>query len=320
MVMPTAHSLALTSASHFFGLVLTLLASRGLRWSVRVVLSNAHHDTIACMDLDRPSMAELQEAAYGADRDYTFGSPHLAHASIRTRIEAELGALVKAQIQKHGECAALEVGAGHGTFTDALLSAGARVTVTEMSEPSAAFLRRRYSGRHDITVVYDREGTEGPRLAADHDLVVMVSVLHHIPDYVGAVRGLVAPLPTGGAFYCTQDPLWYPSRSRLSLAADRGAYFAWRLRQGSYARGLATRARRVRGVYDETKAGDMVEYHVVRQGVDQHALVAVLSEKFSQVELLQYWSTQSALLQRLGDRLGWASSFGITATEGGVAS
>lgn len=261
-------------------------------------------------------MAELQEVAYGADRDYTFGSPHLAHPALRTRIEGELTALVKAQLEAQGDCSVLEVGAGHGTFTEALLDAGAQVTVTEMSEPSAGFLRRRYTGRDDVTVVHDRDGTQGALLAADHDVVVMVSVLHHIPDYLTAVRELVAPLPAGSAFYCTQDPLWYPSRSRLNLAADKGAYFAWRLRQGDYARGLRTRARRARRTYDESKAEDMVEYHVIRQGVDQRALLSALSEKFEQVELREYWSTQSALLQAVGDRLGWRSSFGISAHEG----
>lgn len=261
-------------------------------------------------------MAELQEVAYGEDRDYTFGSPHLAHASIRSRIEGELTALVRAQIRDLGTCRVLEVGAGHGTFTETLLNAGARVTVTEMSAPSATFLRRRYAGRTDLTVVHDPEGNAGPGIAADHDLLVMVSVLHHIPDYESAVRELVTPMLEGSAFYCTQDPLWYPSRSRLNLAIDKAAYYAWRLGQGDYARGLATQTRRSKGVYDESKAEDMVEYHVIRQGVNEQALVGLLSEKFERVALHEYWSTQSSLLQKAGDRMGMRSTFGITATHG----
>lgn len=111
------------------------------------------------MEPEQPSMVDLQEVAYGADRDYTFGSPHLAHPSLRNRIERELAAIVHDQIRGRGECAVLEIGAGHGTFTQALLDAGAHVTVTEMSEPSAVYLRRRYTDHPGITVVHDPTAT-----------------------------------------------------------------------------------------------------------------------------------------------------------------
>ena len=57
----------------------------------------------------------------------------------------------------------------------------------------------------------------------------------------------------------------------------------------------------------------MVEYHVVRQGVNQQALAAALASRFEEVEVTTYWSTQSALLQTWGQRLGLASTFGLTA-------
>lgn len=58
----------------------------------------------------------------------------------------------------------------------------------------------------------------------------------------------------------------------------------------------------------------MTEYHVVRQGVDEQALVTFLTTAFSHVDVLRYWSTQAAPLQRLGEKLGLRNTFGIEAT------
>lgn len=265
-------------------------------------------------DAPKVPMSKHQEAEYGAGRDYSFGAPHLLHAHLRERIAADLGALVRTQVNRTGSCHALELGAGHGTFTESLVQSGARVTVTEMSGPSANLLERKFADAA-VKVVHDPLGHGAAKIAQDGcDLVVIVSVLHHIPDYLDTVKGLTDGLKPGGAFYCVQDPTWYPSRSRFALGVDRGSYLIWRLAQGNFRRGLRTRSRRLRRVYDETEPSDMVEYHVVRQGVDQRALVELLEARFKSVELWVYWSTQSKLLQRVGDTLGWKSTFGITAT------
>ena len=262
-----------------------------------------------------PTMAELQEANYGEARDYTAGSPHLAHGHLRARIENDLVRLVGEQIDRTGACRVVEVGAGHGTFTAALAAAGATVSVTEMSAPSAEVIRERFRHQDAVDVVYDPEGTRCAEVvAAGCDLLVFVSVLHHIPDYLGVVGALAENLAEGGALYTVQDPLWYPRRSRWDMTLDRGAYFAWRIASGhEVVRGLKTRVRRVRGEYDETSESDMVEYHVMRQGVDEEALAGVLRPLFAQVELHAYWSTQSALLQGWGERFGLRSTFGVTA-------
>lgn len=261
-------------------------------------------------------MSDLQESEYGAARDYTVGSPHLQHAPTRLRIENDLRELVAATLQRQATCRVLEVGAGHGTFTRTLVTAGAEVTVTEMSEPSARYLETIMAGA-PVEVILDRQGTSALDVVTEReiDVLVFVSVLHHIPDYLGLIRQLVSELPRGASFYCAQDPLWYPSRSRWSRAREQVAYFGWRMGQGGYKRGLATRWRRLRGHYDEGSPADMVEYHVVRKGVDQAALARFLRTQFEDVRIHTYWSTQSRVWQAIGDRRGWASTFGITATN-----
>ena len=58
---------------------------------------------------ERVPMAELQEADYGAGRDYAYGSPHLTHPQLTSRIEAQLRALVEELIEQHGHCRVVEV-------------------------------------------------------------------------------------------------------------------------------------------------------------------------------------------------------------------
>ncbi|WP_433450409.1 class I SAM-dependent methyltransferase [Streptomyces sp. CA-142005] len=262
----------------------------------------------------KPSMSELQQRDHGVGHDYAKGSPHIRHHAIRDRLITGLHTLVQEVIDRNGRCRVLELGAGHGTFTDHLLAAGAQVTVTEISEPSVRFLDSRFSRNPNVTVVHDQDGTAACQ-AGPVDAVVCVSVLHHIPDYLGTVKQLVENITPGGAFFSAQDPLWYPRRSRTSMSLDRNAYLLWRLGQGQFRRGLSTRLRRMRGVYDEANEADMVEYHVVRDGVDEEALRDHLASAFEEVEVQSYWSTQSGVLQAIGERIFPPSTFGVVARE-----
>ncbi|MFI5687271.1 class I SAM-dependent methyltransferase [Streptomyces sp. NPDC051636] len=260
----------------------------------------------------KPTMRDLQEQAHNVGHDYANGSPHIRHHSVRQRVVDEVQRVLGSVQDRKGRCRILELGAGHGTFTDHLVAAGAEVEVTEMSAPSAELLRHRFRHNPLVTVTHDPEGKaafSGPSL----DAVVAISVLHHIPDYLGTVERLIQRIVPGGAFLSFQDPLWYPRRSKVSMSLDRNAYLLWRIGQGGYRSGMATRIRRMRGVYDESKAADMVEYHVVRQGVDEKALHAVLTENFHRTHMHRYWSTQSGLLQALGERMAPPTTFGLVA-------
>lgn len=260
-----------------------------------------------------PEISSFQEVAYPEGHDYTAGSPHVKHARLRNRVEASLRREVQ-RIRGHsGQCRVLEVGAGHGTFTAALRSAGAEVTVTEMSRTSADHLRRAFAADPGVRVVLDGDGGWAFGSTDRFDLVVAISVLHHIPDYLSAVAGYAEITEAGGSFLSWQDPMWYPRLSRWTLAASRSAYYIWRLGQGNLVRGIATRMRRARGILDETKAADMTEYHVVRRGVDEEALVSLLRSRYSEASVTRYWSTQGAVLQQLGGRLGLVTTFSLLA-------
>ncbi|MFC5286580.1 class I SAM-dependent methyltransferase [Actinokineospora guangxiensis] len=254
-----------------------------------------------------------QSAVHDAGWDYTVGSPHLRHHRVNARVVDACRQVVARVLDRSGTCRVLEVGAGHGAFTDHVAALGAEVHVTEMSESSAALLRRRFAHNRRVTVTHDPTGAAchtGPPV----DVVLAISVLHHIPDYLGATRALVERTAPGGAFVSYQDPLWYPRRSAGDRAADRAAYLLWRLGRGDLRRGAATLLRRARGEYDETNPSDMVEYHVVRSGVDEEALRSLLAARFASAHLDRYWSTQSPWLQSAGERLAPPNTFGLIAT------
>jgi len=260
-----------------------------------------------------PTWQELQSSAHTRDYDYTSVSPHLAHKQLREMISEHISSAVEAAITRRGSCTVLEIGAGHGHFTSVALDAGARAVVTEMSQDSAAYLEERYRGCADVEVVHDATGERAFELASAVDVIMCVSLLHHIPDYLTFVSRLSSALQPGSALVTFQDPMWYPRRRRASFLATKVAYFIWRIGRGDLRAGLATRVRRLRGKYDENLAADMVEYHVVRSGVDEERLVDVLKPLFRDVSLITYWSTQSTILQQLGERIGLVSEFGIVA-------
>lgn len=262
----------------------------------------------------RGAVEVSQDAAHGHGYDYTVGSPHLRHAELRDKIDARISGTISEILTRQSSCSVLEIGAGHGSFTETALAAGASVTVTEMSKASYQYLDAKYRDDSAVRVLHDADGQAPLREEVQYDVVLLISVIHHIPDYLDAIHKLcdkvVAP---GGSIVTFQDPLWYPRQARWQRSVNWGAYFAWRITQGEFRRGLATRWRRIRGIYSETEASDLVEYHAVRQGVDEIALRDLLQSRFRNVEMDRYFSTQSPRLQAVAKKFAPANTFGITA-------
>jgi SAM-dependent methyltransferase len=260
-------------------------------------------------------MRELQESAHSTGHDYRAGSPHLMHWRLYRRLLGELRDVLESLQSRDLSWSVLDIGAGHGSFAEPLLAYGCTVTATEMSRPSLEVLRARYGPNNRFTVALDQDGSLQSLGDQTFSLVLFASVLHHIPDYEAAITTAASRLQRGGALITFQDPLWYPTLNRSSLRLSQAAYLWWRLGQGSYLRGLRTRWRRVTGVYDELNPSDMVEYHVVRQGVNQQRVRDVLAPLFRNVEVFSYWSTQSSMAQRIGEAVKAENTFGVVATD-----
>ena len=108
----------------------------------------------------------------------------------------------------------LEVGAGHGTFTEILAGRGKRVVATEVSDRSAELLRRRFSGEPRVEVVC---GTAAVTAGlAPFDSALMINVLEHIEDDDGTLHELLTLLRPGGRVV-----LWVPAFGLLYSDFDR---------------------------------------------------------------------------------------------------
>jgi 2-polyprenyl-6-hydroxyphenyl methylase / 3-demethylubiquinone-9 3-methyltransferase len=258
---------------------------------------------------------EIQELAHPWGHDYRSGSPHLLHWHLYQRLLAELRGVLNSHRQDNLPWSVLDVGAGHGSFTEPLLAYGCTITATEMSRSSVKVLRDHYGSNERFSVELDEDGMLKSVGNRSFSLVLFVSVLHHIPDYVAAIEAAASHVLPGGALVTFQDPLWYPTLPWVDTFFSRFAYLWWRSRQGDYLRGVKTRWRWMRGTYDEASPSDMVEYHVARRGVSQDDLREALSSRFRNVRVIPYWSTQSSTWQRVGEALRAENTFGIVATH-----
>lgn len=258
------------------------------------------------------TVQQLQETLYDENVDYRVGSPHLAHWQLYDRLVSVLRDHVRELAARGRPLDVLEIGAGHGGYTEPALAAGCAVTAVEMSRPSLTELTRRFGTNPAFTPVFDQDGSLGDT-ADQYSLILCVSVLHHIPDYLGFLGGALDKLAPGGSLLTLQDPIWYARAGNRSRALDRAGFYSWRVLQGDLLRGLSTTGRRLRGRHDETNPSDMVEYHAVRDGVDEQAILDLLTPRFDAVSLLPYWSNQSAAVQRLGSRMRMRNTFGVDA-------
>jgi SAM-dependent methyltransferase len=255
----------------------------------------------------------FQEGYYLSRVDYRKGSPHLSNLELHDRLIEVLRGMIQRLADQGLPLRVLEVGAGHGGFTESALAMGCEVTAVEMSGASVDELRRRFGTNSKFRAIHNPNGAlRDIDIDSEYSLVMSVSVLHHIPDYMSFLEEACQRITDGGALLALQDPLWY-SRHRTAHRVDRAAYFVWRLGQGNLYKGIQTRLRRFRGILDETEPGDVVEYHVIRSGVDEEKILSFAKSVFSEVSLIQYWSNQLGLAQRIGDQLGLCSHFGIIA-------
>lgn len=98
----------------------------------------------------------------------------------------------------------LDVGAGTGNLSLKFLAAGCRVCAADVSARSLGQLARKApSGAPIVTRLITDERLPFPD--ASFDIVGTYSVLHHIPDYVFAVRDMARVLRPGGLLYIDHE-------------------------------------------------------------------------------------------------------------------
>jgi SAM-dependent methyltransferase len=256
----------------------------------------------------------LQGSYYDEHQQYAAGSPHLRHRHLHASLLALVFGAVEEATRAGLPPRVLEIGGGDGGLTEPLLANGLEVTATEMSAVSVATMEDRFRHNQGFQAVYDPDGSLSGLGDTRFSCVLFGSVLHHIPDYLAAISQTVERhLSPGGSLVALQDPLWYPRMSNATRRLSSASYLSWRVFQGGLARGVRTRVRRsVHGI-SEDEVGDAVEYHVVRNGVDDQAVAELLGRSFETVDVQTYWSTQGRAQQRLGEALGAKNTFAVVA-------
>ena len=269
-------------------------------------------------DDERDAAFQANVAAYSSldERAYISGAPHLKHRSIARTYESLVSAAMDSIASRQEGVTVLELGAGSGLASTAWFQRRVHITAVDSSESMLRGLSAKAAayGLEPRTVVADAlayvEST-----GESFDVITHVSMLHHIPDYLQLLGRSAAHVRAGGCLITFQDPLRYDRMPFGHHFADRAGYFMWRAGQGNVRRGLRTRWRRLRGVYSPSEVVDFDEYHVVRNGVDSAAIESLLAASFARVDVVRYWSTYSRALQKVGERLGLVSSFGILASR-----
>jgi len=260
-------------------------------------------------------MTSAQGRHYEDGFDYHVGSPHLRHPELRNALTRQaLHTLLASGLEPERQVI-LDIGAGEGSFSEILLSHGFSVVATEISAASAARLEHRFKAQANFEIHHDPHGNLSAIKGRPFNGVLFASVLHHIPDYLSAIERVVSNhLRTGGAFVSIQDPLWYPRLGRANRLASELSYLSWRVSQGNIREGFLNKLRRFRGGAGETHEADLVEYHVVRNGVDEEGIGRFLELNFAHSRIETYWSSQGIVQQQLGNALGFRNTFSLFAT------
>jgi SAM-dependent methyltransferase len=117
-------------------------------------------------------------------------------------------------IEPHLGAEVLEIGAGHGTFTEMLARKAKRVVASDLSERCVSRLRERFSAEESVEILHgsvDSAAAYGP-----FDSVILINVLEHIEDDDGTLTELGHLLRPGG-----RAVLWVPAFSLLYSDFDR---------------------------------------------------------------------------------------------------
>lgn len=266
--------------------------------------------------MDENRIAALANlAAYNSDfvKEYIDAAPHLKHAELRMFYAQQVIQVFDFARQYTEIPRVLDMGAGEGTATSLFLEMGAHVTAVDLSGDQLDMLRARCAHFGDKLDIRCTDVDSFLETSNDYDIIVANSFLHHIPDYMDLIQNALDRLSPHGQFFSFQDPLRYDSLDLFTLLFSKAAYFSWRIFKGDVVGGMKRYLRRGRGIYMRDSAHDNVEYHVVRNGVDQEAIFSFFKDRGFDCEIIPYFSTHSRLFQPIGRFLGIKNTFAVIA-------
>jgi ubiquinone/menaquinone biosynthesis C-methylase UbiE len=257
-------------------------------------------------------------SAYDAEatREYIDGAPHIKHASLR-KLYGKLVVKIFDSAKKHSKTPrVLDLGAGEGSVALQFLELGAKVVAVDISNSQLDALKTKCEHLGYMLEVRCEDINDTLRDKSEkYDIIVINSLLHHVPDYLGMIREAATVLNSHGQFFSFQDPLIYDSVGKATMTFSTLAYFWWRIFRGDVIGGLRRRIRRSRGIYLEDSVHDNADCHVTRYGVDQDAIRGLFEQQGFDCNIVSYFSTQSRLFQPIGAVLSMKNTFGVVAQK-----
>ena len=213
----------------------------------------------------------------------------------------------------------LDIGAGDsGVPTDYLVKYGFKVVETDISNVSLQRLLLLFEDFEsqisiesgDIFDVLDNYNNMGQKF----DLIIARAFLHHIPDTTKLLEKIKPVLNENGVFISFADPLRYDTLSYFELLFSKIDYYLWRIRQGNLKRGINSFIRRgIRNKLDESLEEDMLEYHVVRNGLDQELIENFWKFNGVKCEVIKYYWSPSKLFILIANFFKVKNGFAIKA-------
>jgi ubiquinone/menaquinone biosynthesis C-methylase UbiE len=134
----------------------------------------------------------------------------------------------------HQTPTALDLGCGSGNISRHLLDLGLQVVAADVSQGFLDLVERRFSGQPIRTVQLNgRDLSNIP--SSSCNFIAVYSVLHHIPDYLAAIREMARVCAAGGVIYIDHEhteKFWvgdsvYSQFKTEALRFDWRKYLVW---------------------------------------------------------------------------------------------
>ena len=159
-------------------------------------------------------------------QNYELLHPEVYSRQEQKRVEAKLKKIDK-QISNN-QRNALDVGAGTGNLTGKLLQMGYNVTATDISPEMCMILKNKYASYLPGKLTVINAPIENLSFGkGNFDLITFYSVLHHLPDYLGALRVLSSFLKKGGLMYIDHEasPFYWKNEFNKFASFVKDLYF-----------------------------------------------------------------------------------------------
>ena len=180
---------------------------------------------------DEPLKEKIHQANVSVHRQeaqyYELLHPEVYSKQEQKRITANLKTVDK--LVADNQKTALDVGAGTGNLTGKLLQMGYKVTAVDISAEMCAILQTKYNAylKNSKLTIINSPIENLTFNVGKFDLITCYSVLHHLPDYVTALRSLSVLLKKGGVIYIDHEasPFYWKTEPSSLANFIKGIYF-----------------------------------------------------------------------------------------------